>query len=75
MHENENIYFFFKFWRKSGILIPDLYFYNFYDVKIQINIKQNLVENNNKVIETVDEPKSWSCCFPSAATNNMLCYY
>jgi hypothetical protein len=29
------------FWRKPGILIPDVYFY---DVKIQINIKQNLVE-------------------------------
>jgi hypothetical protein len=29
------------FWRKPGILIPDLYFYG---LKIQINIKQNLVE-------------------------------
>jgi hypothetical protein len=29
------------FWRKPGILIPDVYFY---DVKMQINIKQNLVE-------------------------------
>jgi len=37
--------FFFKkkFWRKPGILIPDLYFY---DVKIQTNIKQNLVEEH-----------------------------
>jgi hypothetical protein len=34
-------HFFSKFWRKPGILIPNLYFY---DVKIQINIKQNLVE-------------------------------
>ena len=33
--------FFLMFWRKPGILIPDVYFY---DVKIQINIKQNLVE-------------------------------
>jgi len=32
-----------KFWRKPGILIPDLYFY---DVKIQTNIKQNLVEEH-----------------------------
>ena len=29
------------FWRKPGILIPDVYFY---DVKIQTNIKQNLVK-------------------------------
>jgi len=29
------------FWRKPGILIPDVYFYY---VKIQINFKQNLVE-------------------------------
>jgi hypothetical protein len=27
---------------KTGILIPDLYFY---DIKIQTNIKQNLVQN------------------------------
>jgi hypothetical protein len=33
--------FFLMFWRKPGILIPDVYFY---DVKIQINIKQNLIE-------------------------------
>jgi hypothetical protein len=40
MHENKkNIFFLFR--RKSGILIPDVYFY---DVKIQINIKQNLVK-------------------------------
>ena len=37
---NQNI-FLKKFWRKSGILIQDLYFY---DVKIQTTIKQNLVE-------------------------------
>jgi hypothetical protein len=41
MHENQNIFLKKKFWRKSGILIPDLYFY---DIKIQTNIKQNLVE-------------------------------
>jgi hypothetical protein len=29
------------FWLKPGILIPDLYLY---DIKIQTNIKQNLVE-------------------------------
>jgi hypothetical protein len=29
------------FWRKPGILIPNVYFY---DVKIQTNIKQNLVK-------------------------------
>jgi len=40
MHENKNI-FFSKFWQKSGTLIPDLYFY---DIKIQTNIKQNLVK-------------------------------
>jgi hypothetical protein len=33
--------FFFMFWRKPCILIPDLYFYG---IKIQTNIKQNLVE-------------------------------
>jgi hypothetical protein len=41
MHENKNI-FFSKFWRKPGILIPDLYFY---DIKIQTSIKKNLVKN------------------------------
>jgi hypothetical protein len=29
------------FWQKPGILIPDLYFYG---IKIQTNIKKNLVE-------------------------------
>jgi hypothetical protein len=33
--------YFFKFWRKPGILIPDLYFY---DIKIQTDINQNGVE-------------------------------
>jgi hypothetical protein len=42
MHENKKKCF---FWRKPGILIPDVYFY---DVKIQINIKQNLVKNTRK---------------------------
>jgi hypothetical protein len=32
---------FFLFWRKPGILIPKLYFY---DIKIQIDINQNSVE-------------------------------
>ena len=27
MHENKNIYFFFMFWQKPGILIPELYFF------------------------------------------------
>jgi hypothetical protein len=34
-------HFFSKFWRKPDILIPNVYFY---DVKIQTNIKQNLVK-------------------------------
>jgi hypothetical protein len=45
---HKNIFFFFskffvfwKFWRKPGILIQDVYFY---DAKIQTNIKQNLVK-------------------------------
>jgi len=33
---------FLMFWRKPGILISDLYLYN---IKIQINTKQNSVEN------------------------------
>jgi len=37
MHENKNI-----FLKKPGILIPDLYLY---DIKIQIDINQNGVEN------------------------------
>jgi len=41
MHENKNIFLKKTFWRKTGILIPDLYFY---DIKIQTNIKQNLVK-------------------------------
>ena len=36
------------FWRKPGILIPDLYFYG---VKIQTNIKQNLVEKYTEKIQ------------------------
>jgi hypothetical protein len=40
MHENKKM-FFLMFWRKPGILIPDVYFY---DVKIQTNIKQNLIK-------------------------------
>ena len=45
MHENKNIFFVFflynffaTFWRKPGILIPDLYLYS---IKIQTNINQN----------------------------------
>jgi hypothetical protein len=43
MNENKNMFFVFLFnvLMKTGILIPDLYFYN---IKIQTNIKQNLVE-------------------------------
>jgi len=37
MHENKNI-----FLKKPGILIPDLYLY---DIKIQIDINQNGIEN------------------------------
>jgi hypothetical protein len=37
MHENKNI-----FLKKPDILIPDLYLY---DIKIQIDINQNGVEN------------------------------
>jgi len=33
-------FFFSKFWRKPGILIPDLYLYG---IKIQTNIKQNSI--------------------------------
>jgi len=33
--------YFFLFWKKPGILIPDLYLYG---MKIQTNIKQNSVE-------------------------------
>jgi len=40
MHENK--IFFLMFWRKPGILISDLYLYS---IKIQINAKQNSVEN------------------------------
>ena len=45
------------FWRKPGILIPDLYFYG---VKIQINIKQNLVE---KYTITIFQKKKFSKFF------------
>ena len=40
--------FFLMFWWKPGILIPNLYFY---DIKIQINIKQNLVEKYTKELQ------------------------
>jgi hypothetical protein len=40
MHENEDM-FFFMFWRKPGILIPDLYFYC---IKLQTDISQNSVK-------------------------------
>jgi hypothetical protein len=40
--------FFFMFWRKPGILIPDLYFYG---IKIQTNIKQNLVEKYTEKLQ------------------------
>ena len=43
--KQKHIYFFLMFWRKSGILIPNVYFY---DVKIQTNIKQNLVKKNKR---------------------------
>jgi hypothetical protein len=36
------------FWRKLGILIPDLYFYG---IKIQTNIKQNLVEKYTEKLQ------------------------
>ena len=39
--KTKTCFFFLMFWQKQGILILDLYFY---DVKIQTNIKQNLVE-------------------------------
>ena len=38
----QKIYIFLMFWRKPGILIPDLYLYS---IKIQTNPKQNEVEN------------------------------
>jgi hypothetical protein len=41
MHENKK-YIFLMFWRKPGILIPNLYLYS---IKIQTNTKQNEVEN------------------------------
>jgi len=43
MNENKNMFFIFLFnvLMKTGILISDLYFYN---IKIQTNIKQNLIE-------------------------------
>jgi hypothetical protein len=41
-------YFFFMFWRKPCILIPDLYFYG---IKIQTNIKQNLVEKYTEKLQ------------------------
>jgi hypothetical protein len=45
MHETKKKY---MFWRKPGILIPDLYFYG---LKIQINIKQNLEEKYTKILQ------------------------
>jgi len=41
MHENNFFFNFSMFWRKLGILIPDLYLYS---IKIQTNTKKNLVE-------------------------------
>jgi hypothetical protein len=41
MHENKDMrlyIYIYMFQRKSGILIPDLYFYG---IKIQTNIEQN----------------------------------
>ena len=38
-----NFFNFLMFWQKSGILISDLYLYS---IKIQTNIKQNLVKKN-----------------------------
>jgi hypothetical protein len=39
-------FIFYMFWRKPGILIPDLYLYN---IKIQINIDQNAVKYLQKI--------------------------
>jgi hypothetical protein len=36
------LFFYFLFWRKPDILIPDLYFYS---IKIQTNIDQNAIKN------------------------------
>jgi hypothetical protein len=36
---------FLQFWRKSGILIPDLYLYS---IKIQTNINQNGYKNTRE---------------------------
>jgi len=47
---------FFMFWRKPGILIPDLYFY---DIKIQTNIKQNLVEKYVRKSQFFSEMFFW----------------
>jgi len=47
MHKTKK-YFFFTFWRKPGILISDLYFYG---IKIQTNIKQNLVEEYTEKLQ------------------------
>jgi hypothetical protein len=41
MHENKDMFFFFMFWWKLGILISDLYFYG---LKIQTDISQNSVK-------------------------------
>jgi len=41
MHENKDMFLFFMFWWKPGILIPDLYFYG---IKIQPDINQNGIE-------------------------------
>jgi len=48
MHENKkNI---FLFWRKPGILIPDLYLYS---IKIQTDIDQNTVKYFGKIIDLI----------------------
>jgi len=47
------IFYFFVFWRKPSILIPDLYLYS---IKIQTNIHQNAVKNireNHKCFEKI----------------------
>jgi hypothetical protein len=49
MHENKTFFvimYFLMFWRKTGILIPDLYLYS---IKIQTDIDQNTVIKLQKI--------------------------
>ena len=57
MHENKTFFFnkYFFCWRKTGILIPDLYIYS---IKIQTDIDQNTViklQKNHKFFEIIFE--------------------